>query len=757
MFCVGIRSLAWRRLQVFSVSALAVMAATAPGSAQEAEQVPTELPGLVVETADKKKSKPKKSNVTSTRLTDTDSAGAVEVPAAGTGAPAAAGPVVSGGGITGSSTTVITREQIERSPAKTLQDILSREPGIQVQSLYGGVNGARSVVDMRGFGAAANSNTLFLVNGRRIQDLDMVGVDLASIPRESIERIEITRGNSGAVLYGDGAVGGVINIITRTGFDQKPGGRIDGAVGSFNYREGNVSAYGSSQGWSYSVFGTAISSDGYRENNEYEQLTGVADLRYTFGQGSFYVNFSADDQHVGLPGHRRYSPAENNFELITDRRGALNPYDYADKQGQNGTVGFTYQLAPGMELIVDGGVRHKEEQAQFYGTFADPRSSAPRTAVDTALTTYSLTPRVKMETVLEGLPSNAFFGVDYYFADYDSDRLQRLGASPIHRYNLSQWSLAAYWQQTVSVTDNTEIGGGVRLQTTGIRARDSFDPNAPGCENFGCFGDVEGDPLNDTETNYAYNLGIEHRLTTSTSLFARHARSFRVPNVDERVGMVTPFNSVPTTFDLRTQTSYDFEAGVRWLYGPLDVQWSAYDMYLTDEIHFRYGPNYESMNVNLDPTRRYGHETIATLEVTEDVRLRGGLTYTRAQFREGVFAGNDVPLVSRWTGNIGLAWDIVDDLLTFDTVVRYVGARRMDNDQPNLQPMIPAYATVDVQLSGEFEQFFWSAGVLNLFDTDYFDYAIASPYPYGFGSQLGTYNAYPQPGRTFMIKAGTIW
>ncbi len=42
--------------------------------------------------------------------------------------------------------------------------------------------------------------------------------------------------------------------------------------------------------------------------------------------------------------------------------------------------------------------------------------------------------------------------------------------------------------------------------------------------------------------------------------------------------------------------------------------------------------------------------------------------------------------------------------------------------------------------------------VQNLFNANYFDYAIASPFPFGFGSQLNTYNAYPQPGRTFMLK-----
>src|SRR5262245_37669926 len=58
-------------------------------------------------------------------------------------------------GIVGTSTSVITAEEIERSPAQTLPEILAREPGVQIQSLFGGTNGARSVVDIRGFGASA--------------------------------------------------------------------------------------------------------------------------------------------------------------------------------------------------------------------------------------------------------------------------------------------------------------------------------------------------------------------------------------------------------------------------------------------------------------------------------------------------------------------------------------------------------------------------------------------------------------------------
>jgi iron complex outermembrane receptor protein len=671
--------------------------------------------------------------------------------------------ILTGTMITGASSTVITATDIQRSPGVTLQEILSREPGVQVTNLFGGVNGARSVVDMRGFGAAASSNTLILVNGRRINDLDLVGVDLASIPRESIERIEVTRGNSGAVLYGDGAVGGVINIVTKTGVALPTKVRVESAIGSFKYREGIASVTGSNGPWSASIFSNAVNSDGYRVNNFYRQLNGVGDFRYTTDEGSVYLNLSADSSWLGLPGARRVEPSIGLNELITDRAGARTPFDWADKKGQNATLGVTRMLAPGAELIVDGGVRHKAERAEFHGSFFNVSSSDPRAAVDTGLTTISFTPRIRLESNFGGMPWKAIGGVDYYHAKYDSDRPLFLGAAPIHVFDLAQSTVAGYWQQTVSVLPSTDIGAGARIQGTSIRARDTFDPNAPGAipvscfPPFGCFGDLAGIPLDRSEVNQAFHLGFEHRFNPVFSVFGRAAKSFRVPNVDERVGMVTSLNAEPTTFDLRTQKSHDFEVGMRVLAGPVNVQWSIYDMYLTDEIHFRFGPNFVASNTNLDPTRRYGQELIGAYTASDTLRFKAGVAYTRSVFREGIFAGNDVPLVSRWTGNIGVSWDIVPKWLTFDGVVRYIGERRMDNDQTNLQPLIPAHTLVDVRLGGAVENYFWSVSIQNLFNVNYFDYAIASPFPFGAGSQLGTFNAYPQPGRTYMVKAGATF
>ena len=92
----------------------------------------------------------------------------------------------------GTSSSVITAEDISRSPVQSLPDILAAQAGVQVRHLYGGPIGSSDSIDLRGFGAYAQSNTLILVNGRRFQDFDLQGFDFSMIPLNSIERVEQT-------------------------------------------------------------------------------------------------------------------------------------------------------------------------------------------------------------------------------------------------------------------------------------------------------------------------------------------------------------------------------------------------------------------------------------------------------------------------------------------------------------------------------------------------------------------------------------
>jgi iron complex outermembrane receptor protein len=645
-------------------------------------------------------------------------------------------------GIVGASTSIITSEDIARSPAQTVQEIIAQTPGVQLTSLYGGVNGVKTGVDLRGFGAFATSNTLLLINGRRVNDVDIQGVDFSTIPRDSIERIEITRGNSGAVLYGDNAVGGVINIVLKNGVGGPPIAiRSEAGVGSFNQRLANLSVATNSGPWSASFYGNAIKSDGYRVNNALDQRNGVGNVNYTTPDLTAFLTLSGDDQKLGFPGGRTVDPSIGLNQLVTDRRGTNTPFDYGNQQGANATAGFTKTLWNGADLIVDGGVRDKKTQSGFFGTLP----TIPFNYVDSHLQTWSLTPRLSIKNVIFGLPSTVLTGIDYYDATFRSDRPQAKGTPPIHVYDLTQRTLAGYWQQTIGLLPTTDVSYGGRIQRTDVNARDILN-NPPDCALFfSC--DTQAAPLDGSEVNQALHVGFEHRFNPVFSIFGRAASAFRAPNVDERVG-AGPFGSATKVFDLKTQTSHDVEGGLRIKAGIFEAQSSIYNMDLTNEIHF---DPVNFLNYNLDPTRRYGSETSASLRLSDSVLLRGGFAYTRAVFREGPFTGNDVPLVSRYTANAGVSWNIWQKYLVADATVRGWSDRRMDNDQPNRQKLIPADATVDVKLSGEYDRFFWSLSVNNVLNALYYDYAVASAFT------DGRFNAYPLPGRTYMVKAGATF
>jgi iron complex outermembrane receptor protein len=141
--------------------------------------------------------------------------------------------------------------------------------GLQVTDVTG--NGRSYRVDLRGFGETAQSNTLVLVDGRRINQADLSGTDWTLIPLDRVKRVEIIRGARGSVLYGDNASGGVINIITKEGKGLDAG--VDAGFGSYDTYKGELFER-VSRAFSYAL-STYYSSDGYRTTARREQSLGT--------------------------------------------------------------------------------------------------------------------------------------------------------------------------------------------------------------------------------------------------------------------------------------------------------------------------------------------------------------------------------------------------------------------------------------------------------------------------------------------------
>ena len=629
------------------------------------------------------------------------------------------------------STTIIDAEEIANSPAATLPELLGTVAGVQSRDLFGGVAGARGTVDMRGFGAPGSQNMLVLLNGRRLNDIDLAAIDYAAVPRESIERIEITRGSAGAVLYGDGAVGGVVNIVTKPAVNLSPLYRAEGAVGSDVYREGSLSAAQTAGDFSVNAYANYIRSDGYRDNNDLRQRNAVAELRHSRAAGDVFLRLNVDDQSLGLPGARRVTLTSNLLE--TDRRGATTPRDQAKQNGIGVATGFTHRFASETELIVDAGYRIKDQTASII----DNTGGGFNQFVDTELATWSLTPRAIFEATPFGKALRATAGIDLYYSDYNSDRKRNPGEAPIHRYDASQTSAALYLQNRLGLTDSTRLMVGGRAQLVRFKAGDRFDAGAPGA-----FG-VGSESVDETDTLYAFNLGLEQRITEAFEVFGRVGRSFRVPTVDERIG--TEDN---TSFALEIQTSRDAEIGSRLWFGQASLESTLFVMETKNEI--RFNPELNSgfgANSNFDPIRRVGFENRAVVPLGSDVTLTSSLTLLEAKFTDGAFDGKDVPLVSDVTASVGLGWRVGHGI-RLDALLTLEAERWLENDEENTFPKTPMAKVLDLKISGEHGRFNWSAAVNNVFDYEYFNYGVAST------TTFGTYNAYPLPGRTFMLRGG---
>src|SRR5207253_1236270 len=108
-------------------------------------------------------------------------------------------------------------------------------------------------------------------------------------------------------------------------------------------------------------------------------------------------------------------------------------------------------------------------------------------------------------------------GVDVYESIFGSDRANHRGNFPFHRYDLRQITAAAYAMETLGVGPDTDIGLGFRAQRNKLTARDRLDPDAPG----GFFAAPEGLPLDTSETQRAWHIGLEHRVNRYFAMFAR--------------------------------------------------------------------------------------------------------------------------------------------------------------------------------------------------------------------------------------------
>ncbi|MFA5168676.1 MAG: TonB-dependent receptor [Candidatus Omnitrophota bacterium] len=207
---------------------------------------------------------------------------------------------------------VITAQDIAESDARDLSTLLTQLTSININS-YGGP-GAVKTLRMRGSTA---SQVLVLMDGRPLNNPRDGEVDLNLIPLTNIERVEIVHG-PGSSLYGQGAMGGVINIITKNPPLEKQETMLSTEYGTFNTTLERF-LYGAAAGnLGALITGEYGYSSGYRENSAYETKNGSAKITYKINESHDLVFSTAlVNQLAGTPGSTAYPDSDDKQKTVT--------------------------------------------------------------------------------------------------------------------------------------------------------------------------------------------------------------------------------------------------------------------------------------------------------------------------------------------------------------------------------------------------------------------------------------------------------
>ena len=603
---------------------------------------------------------------------------------------------------------VISAEQIRQSTAVNVSEVLAKLGGVHTRINFLGV--PDSPIDLRGFGMAGDQNTLVLVNGQRQSENELASARLSAIPLDSIERIEILRG-AGAVLYGGGATGGTINIITRSPLAAAPGGNVSLALGSHDMADLRGRLSFGSGAWGVNLHAQRRQSDNYRDNNHAEQDAVSGEWRYAGRDSTLALRFGADDQRARLPGPR------TEAQLKTDPRGTSTPNDYAHSRSEQFGLYGEHRLG---EVTLAADLSQRRRDARYYYDYGFGFTSRQDANVD--VTTFS--PRLHWSTTLAGMPNRLTAGIDWSEWSYGNDTLSGFG----NRDETGrQRNRALYVRDELGLTPTTRLTLGVRREHVGQSQKETLTP-------------LPKQDADDALT--ASELALQQQLGGGWSAYARLGTSYRVANIDENRCFFPPCAAL-----LKPQTSKDREIGIQWRKGNAAFRASLFDIALKNELHYN---AITFTNMNLEPTRRRGLELEGTAPLGKHVELRGRYARTNAQFREGTYggfdvSGNEVPLVPRDRLGLSLAWQFaVSSRLTF--ALSHVGRQRYDNDQRNLFRRMPAYNVADLKLTHDTGAWRLAAGINNLFDKAHYSYGIVN-------GTFTSFNAYPEDRRNAYVSA----
>lgn len=607
---------------------------------------------------------------------------------------------------TAKNMTVINAKEIKERGAKSIDEALKGIPGVIVRKM----DGASPKIDLRSSGATAQFNTVILLDNIPVSGLS--GFNLNTIPIEEVERIEVLQG-AGAVMYGDGAIGGVVNIITKIPKDKNLYGGAALEVGSWGTVRENV-YLGGKIGDRF-LLNTSLSgytSKDYRDrdpiykNKKDGRNSAWLRAKYLLDSGSIAVNYSHSEDKDYYTGYLEKKQFDDNPKQIGNWAG----YTY----GINDILNLKYNQKINNEFDISLIGGYYQNKDKFQNNITKEYFIRPEIKYSYAKDSY-LTLGFDYRNGNREFKNNVLInGVNQKAPD---DERKSYATYVMNKSTFGDWQFTqGYRREKVKYKYSSKIYDPMTWQVKEIKPQSA-----------------------DYSDNDSFELGINYLYSDTGNIFFNYTRALRTPTIQDAGAWYGP---------VKTQKNDIFELGLRDAYRNTFLSSSIFYINSKNEIYYDKTNPFSSNNKNFDgKVRRVGAQ-LSLAHYFENLTLRERVSYTISKIKNGVYKGNEFAGVPRWTLNAGATYNIIKGL-SANADVYYQSKSYAEDDFDNYFTKGNDYITVDASLIYTFDNGIeLYGGVSNLFDKKYSNAVTSTRSSWGAGPRKVYY---PADGRNVYV------
>ncbi len=568
---------------------------------------------------------------------------------------------------------VYTSEDIQKAHVQNVYEFLNTQTSVISMPSFG--NPFSQKLDMRGYGISDGyQNIVVTLNGRKINNIDMVAPLLNSIAVSSIEKIEIIK-SSGIVSSGDGANAGVVNIVTKQNSDKEftlYGGTYGAWDSSFylGHHDEKLSVSVNGEGQKSAGVRTIDTKDGKDENS---LSTATFTLAYTpIEEVELRTNASFARTDVIYASYLTLKEYESNPKQAGATNWGANHQKYdSDSVG----AGVSYFIDEVFSLSVDANHEKKKSNFLTYDSLADYNYNSAKASLD-----------------YKGEQMRLSTGLDMFSGERNSHAATWSSANETKKENLAGFVLG-----DVSFSKNT-LQAGVRIEKVSYKFHDVSKTNS------------------DASTLHGAELGYNYMLDDKNSLFANYANAYQAPDID-RFFSYGVFNDFISPMKTQSMT-----LGYNAITPVNKFKISAYYVALEDEIYYFADPTFmNSKNTNIDKSHKYGVDLYEKYIISGMWNILLNYNLTQAiidEERENGenYADKNLPGVSNHNAKMTLSY-LPTPHATIALTQNYRSEAYAANDfNNNFSQKQDAYKTTDISLTYAKENYELFAKINNLFN-----------------------------------------